>query len=332
MATEQEQSFEDAFNEFVGGGAPAPAEPPLPDDAADSAQDAPLAQTHEDSSAPADAAAEPAAEDKPPTFDDLLAALPQGQAERYRPLLESASKEIHRLRSDAGRVSAMQHLYHEAKARAESEAKRAEEAEARRKDLESRAAQPMDKVERVAFDADADDFAKEFPEFSNAVNMRVENLLKKHLQQSQQPPVAPAAAQATPQGQQQVAQAAPAADARVEGLSQEYAALAAAHPDWQQASASPAFQSWKAAQGADVQRMLGSDYAGDAIRVLDRFKSDLAVSRRRQELTRHTENRRRLEQNVSIKGAPARPEAIPDEFEAAFDYYVRRDERRQARA
>lgn len=319
MATEQ--SFDDAFTEFAGSSSE-PADEPV-EQAAEAAQDAePIAEAPAADPAPAAPAAEPA---KPPTWEELLAALPADKAERYKPLVEQTAKDMHRLRSDAGRVSAMQHLYHEAKAKAEEASKRAEEAERQRKELEARAAQPMTKAEKAELDADKDKFAEEFPEFSDAVNIRINNLLNKRLgsQQTPQPPVAPAAQVMQHQSaSQQVAQAVPAADTRVDGLAQEYAALDAAHPDWRQASSSPVFQQWKAAQGPDVQRMLGSDYAGDAIRVLDRFKSDLAVARKQQELAKQVENRKRLEQNVSIKGTPSRPAAIPDDFEAAFNFYA----------
>jgi hypothetical protein len=322
-----EQSFDDAFNEFAGG---TPADDPVAaEPEVEATQDAEPAEPAQ-ASAP-DPEPAPAQQEKPPTLEELLSALPADKAERYKPLVEGVAKEMHRLRSDAGRVSAMQHLYHEQKARAEAESKRAAEAEAKRAELEARAAQPMTKAQKAEFDAEADEFAKEFPEFSNAVNMRFENLLKKHLSQLQPPTPAAQVAQQVPQ---QAAQAAvQPADTRVDGLAQEYAALSAAHPDWQQASASPVFAQWKAQQAQRdpaLARMLASDSAADAIRVLDRFKVDLSVARKQQEVAKQADNRKRLEQNVSIKGAPARPAAVPNEFEAAFNYYASKDARLRA--
>jgi predicted kinase len=51
----------------------------------------------------------------------------------------------------------------------------------------------------------------------------------------------------------------------VADLAQEYAALSAAHPDWQQATASPVYQSWKAAQSAETKRLIDSDIATERL-------------------------------------------------------------------
>jgi len=309
-----DKSFEDDFNDMMS--ADAPAEPEAPEPAQEANQDA---EAMADAPAPEPAAPPPADPDKPPTFEDLLAALPAEQAARFKPLVENAGREMHRLRSDSGRVSALQHLYHESKAKADAEASRAEQAEARARELEARSTQPMTRAEQAQHNEEVDAFAKEFPEFSEAVNLRFDALLKKHLGQQPTPqgpaPQEPDARQQAPQNQDRN---------EVETLAVEYAALDAAHPDWQQAIESRVYQSWKNAQGPAVQRLIDSDYADDAVRVLDRFKSDLALARRRQEGDRKATNQQRLAQHVGAKGAPPRPTSVPDDFESAFNYYVKK--------
>lgn len=269
-----DKSFEDDFNDLMTVDQPAdnaePAQPAeVPQEANQDAEAMAEAPPEPAAAAPAEPAKDAPAADpaKPPTFEDLLAALPPEQAAKFKPLVEATSKDMHRLRSDAGRVSALQHLYHESKAKADAAQAKIEQAEARARELEARAAQPMTRAEKADLDDDKDRFAKEFPEFSEAVNLRVEALLKKYLGQQPTPPgpapQEPDARQQSPQKQDQD---------EVETLTVQYAALDAAHPDWQEAVESRVYQSWKQAQGPAVQRLIDSDHADDAIRVLDRFK------------------------------------------------------------
>jgi hypothetical protein len=284
------------------------AEPPIapPSDAGEMQADAGGQQAPASGSDPAPVEA------KPPRLEDVLALLPTDKADIYKALIEQAARDQHRLRSDDGRVAAMQKLYHESAARVS-------EAEARMRELEERAKQPMTKAEAADLKAEIadeqDTLQKEFPEIADAVNVRIEKLLKARL--GDQPATKPA---------EPVAPKQPApTDAdppEVANLAGQYAALGAAHPDWQQAVASPVYQSWKQAQGPEVQRLIESNAADDAIRVLDRFKLDLAAVRRRQELSRKTENRARLEQQVGVKGTPPRVTQAPDDFEAAFNFFA----------
>lgn len=311
-------SFEDDFNDLAAINEPAPdraAPGAALDDPQEANQDAePLAEGEQQAEPEAPTADPAPAEVKPPRLEDLLAFAPKDKADLYKAVIEQTAQDLHRLRSDDGRVTAMQRLYHEAKAAKDA-------ADAKMKELEQRAAQPMTGAEKTQLAADIaeeqDAFSKEFPEFSDAVNVRFERLLKKHL------PSAPPATQpaAAPQVGQQPAQTAND-PVEVASLAKEYAALAAAHPDWQQATASPVYQSWKAAQSAETRRLIESESAADAIRVMDRFKSDLALSRRKQELEQKTESRTRLAQHVGVKGSPSRPTAVPDDFESAFNFYA----------
>lgn len=300
-------TFEEDFAALAGANETPPV--PATEEPQPAAQDAELPETAEEPAAEpvAEKPAEPPAEEsRPPRLDDLLAFVPADKADAFKPLIEQAGKDLQRLRSDDGRVAAMQRLYHEAKANAAA-------VETRMRELEERSKQVTTTAESKQLAEDIkdeqDSFAKEFPEFSEAVNVRFEKLLKKHLPAP--PPAAPVQ-EPTQQAQH---------DTEVDALASQYAALSAAHGDWQQVIVSPVYQSWKAAQSAETQRLINSSDAQDAIRVLDRFKLDVAAMRRKQDLDKG-EARKRLEQNVGVKGQPSRPTAVPDDFESAFNFYA----------
>lgn len=307
-----DKSFEDDFNDLMAINDPAPEAEDEPQEATQDAE--PLAEAPP--SAEPQPAPAPAAE--PSSLDEILVELPPERAAAFQGLVQ---KTQHQLRSDSGRMAAMQKLYHEAKQQAAAKEAEANAAAQRIKELEERAKQPMTKAEaeQVASDLDVakDDFEKEFPEFSNAVNVRIETGLKKLLSQLQPP-----ASQPAPQPQQDRQPPSEAATPEIDALTSQYAALEAAHPDWRQAVSSPTYRAWKEVQTPEVQRLIESNDASDAIRVIDRFKTDLAIVRRRAETVRKDVNRQRLEQNVGIKGGAPRPSAIPDDFESAFNYYA----------
>jgi hypothetical protein len=256
--------------------------------------------------APAPAPTEPAR----PKLEDLLQFVPADKADTFKAIVTAATADLQRMRSDEGRVAAYQQRYGEAKSLAEAEKKRADQLAADLAALQEKAKTATTAADRADVQEELDDLAKEFPELSTSVNLRIKQELAKLT------PPAPAASQSehkpTPN----------ADDADTTALADQYAALVAAHPDYQQAVKTPAYAAWRERQPPTIRKLMASDDAQDAIYVLNLFKQDLAQATQRAADEQKAQGKQRLAENVGIKGTPARVTSTPDDFESAFGHYA----------
>lgn len=306
-----EQSFDDAFAELTEQ-APVDENTPTAEPAN---LDAEALATPPEGAEPAPTAepeqALPAA-GTPPSLEDMLAFVPKAQQDTFKELIE---KQRRSLASEQGRQSALQRHYAEARATADAEAQRAAALAEQLRDLQALAAKPQTPATQAQLNEELDDLEKEFPEISKSINLRIERMLKGVVPQppAQQPAAAPAQEQP-----QQITPASP--DMTV--LAQQYTALAAVHPDWQQTVATPEHKAWFDLQPPGIQAMYGSDDARDAIKALNLFKAEMAGAKNRVAETRQTENRKRLEQHVGVRSTPSRATGVPDDFEGAFNFFA----------
>lgn len=320
----EDQSFEDAFNELAGGQPQQDDEPQVAQPAELDAEplatveqpaDAAPADQPADEPAPVEAKVEDAkAPPKRRRLHDMLDFVPEAEREAYREMIGEVLGTMHTLKSDSGRVAAMQRLYEEAKAREAEMQSRLAELEARAKAATTQAERSQVAQEAQAIADEKDELDEEFPELSKSVNLRIERMLKKAL------PAQEAPAKEAPQ--QQPTEQPKADEAEVTALQQEFSRLGEKHPDWQEAVQTEAFQVWFQRQSPAMQALYGSKSADDAILLLDQFKHAVAQARAREQQAKQAESRKRLEQNVGIKGAPAKATAVPDDFESAFNYFA----------
>lgn len=249
---------------------------------------------------------EPQAEDAPaPEQEDPFAGLSEAQKKIVREMQQKLAAADHEIRSNRGRIAALQRKAQEATAPAKQEPQR---------DL----AQPAG-----VSDKRWEDFKKDFPEVAEVFEAKLkhmEQLVDQRLGQATQP-IKELEHRQYLQGQ--------------------YAALEAAHPDWQQAVKSNEFRSWLSAQPTAVQQILQSEDASEASWLLGRFKQDVAAiqaQRARQQSAPagspaqtnvgqlNEQRNRRLQQSAGIGSAKstAGQSGPPDDFDAAFDYFARK--------
>lgn len=298
----------------------APAAPAAPAEPQLAVQDAePLAAAPEqDQPSPSNLDSEkPAAPPKPRRLEDLLNLLPESEREQFKPLVDTAVADQRKYKSDVGRAAAMQRLY-------ETSLREAREAQAKVADLEAKLAAAPTAEKRDEIKAqiaeEQDTLARDYPELSEALTLRLKRELAKVTPQDASPPATPPAAQPAQDG--------PAPEQpELTALTAEYVSLAEKHPDWQEAVKAPWFANWFKSQPPGVQALLDSPRAQDAIWMLDEAKKQLAQARRRADAERSDKTRQRLEQHVGVRGAPVRVTAIPDDFEGAFEFFAKKRER-----
>lgn len=277
--------------------------------------------------------AEPPAADKPaakplalvdetgkaraPRLADLAALAPPEHAQAFKALIEATERDLQRLRSDDGRVSAYQHKYSEAMGRVE----------ALNAELQALKATPPSAANAKKAEAaqeELDDIAREYPDLSDPLNMRIKRVLGEMLPapkaETGQAPAAQPGTSAEPK-------AAEADEADVTALAREFAALKAAHPDYQQAVQDAAFHQWLRQQPPTVIDLANSTRAIDAIYVMDQFKRHTAQVQEQAKAEQRAQNRKRLETNVGVSGTPARVSTAPDDYEAAFGFFAAQRER-----
>lgn len=310
--TQDTSEFERAFEEIAGKDAAADAGPAQGELAAQDAE--PMADKPEQE---AEATAQEAtqqdvpADTKPrmPRLADLVDFVPEDRREQYRQLVGGIEADLQRLRSDDGRVAAYQQRYTEARARAE-------ELQTKLQALETKPATATTSRQQQDAKDELDELAQEFPELSKQINIRFEKLIQRLVPPAQQPAAAePDRPTTKPQ---------PAANADVEDLAREYAALQAAHPDYKQVSGSPEFVAWIKAQPTAVVGLAGSNRAADAIYVMDTFKADRQRRNEAAAAAKKQADRQRLAASVGVRSTPSRAATPPDDFESAFEFYASR--------
>lgn len=267
----------------------------------------------------------PAPETKPaetlPRLEDLEALLPPDKASVYAPLLKTLQKDLQRLRSDEGRITAYQTRYEELRRRSaelEAELQRLKTAAPAPTQAPAQAPAPAANTAQQQQDLqdEMDELAREYPELSGPLNLRIKRMVERLL-----PPAAAPAAPAA--GQTTADKGTPAEDPELTALVDGYAALAQRHPDYMQAVNSEEFKAWLPKQPVTVQRLMDSVDAEDASFVLDQFK---AAKRATQQVDAADKNGRNaeLQKHVGVKGSPARVTPPADDFDAAFSYFARK--------
>ncbi|CAB4158941.1 hypothetical protein UFOVP707_37 [uncultured Caudovirales phage] len=271
-----------------------------------------------------EAKADPKADDAAPALprlEDLEALLPPEKASVYAPLLKTLQKDLQRLRSDEGRVTAYQTRYEELR-------RRSAELEAEVQRLKTAAPAPAPTTPKAAAPAadnaqtqqglqdEMDELAREYPELSGPLNLRIKRMVERLLPPAAAP-AAPAAAPATAD------KGTPAEDPELTALVDGYAALAQRHPDYLTAVKSEEFKAWLPKQPVAVQRLMDSVDAEDASFVLDQFK---AAKRATQQVDAADKDGRNaaLQKHVGVRGSPARVTPPADDFDAAFSYFARK--------
>ena len=111
----------------------------------------------------------------------------------------------------------------------------------------------------------------------------------------------------------------------------QYAALQAAHPDWQDVAASNEFRSWLSAQPPTIQALITSENAADAAFLIGGFKSMARKAVPGEASAIKEQRKAQLQQAAGVPsrsaGNPAQGGA-PDSFEEAFAYFSKQAERR----
>ncbi len=112
-------------------------------------------------------------------------------------------------------------------------------------------------------------------------------------------------------------------------LTQQFAALGAAHPDWMQVVNDPAFHGWVNQQPLRVRDILNSDDADESVWLLSQFKREQTQVQTQAKAATDkvaAERDRRLQSAVGVPARGGRPESsgAPEDFESAFEFYARK--------
>lgn len=251
----------------------------------------PAADTPQDEP-PAEAATAPPA-------DDPFAWVPHDKRDLIDTLQRERDDYAHRARSDAGRLGAMTRRINELQAALQTSAATQQRAPSESTgEAEPNTSSPMDEVRET------------FPELAAAIEAER------------------AARQEEIARLRREASAPYEAMQREQYLASQYAALEAAHPNWQQTVQSPDFATWLSEQPPAVQRIVESDDAQEASWMLDRFQRDNQAVKTDQTAARQSVAAARRERLAQSVGVPARGVATgsgaPDDFDSAFDYFARK--------
>lgn len=288
---QQTQDFDAAFGHFAGTDASdeaAHANPPAASEAAQPEVSAgqPAADAH---TPPATDAAAP--QTATPTIADLLAALPDHLRPVGETLVQERDQFRHRAHSDAGRLAALTRKLNQQQAAGQAPAA---------------TPQPQSPAATPAAGQHLAELREVFPELAAALEQD-------------------AAAR-----QQEMAQLRQEATEPVRQLQHEqylasqFAALEAAHPDWQQTVQQAEFGQWLQQQPRALQNMMQSEDASEAGWLLGQFKQYRQQAAQASSAVRQ-QQQQRLQQGVALpsKGNPA-SSAPPEDFDNAFDYYSQR--------
>lgn len=168
--------------------------------------------------------------------------------------------------------------------------------------------QAQEELAKEVNDSSWEELKEDFPEIAKAVenklssiNQRVDEMVGQRIGQIEQ--------QIQPLAQQ----------ADEAALGREYAALEAAHPDYQTIADSSEFAQWLGQKPEPVQRMIESNSAADAAYLLDTFKAESGQRSEQRRSQNQQQNRQRLELNVAVPSTRTkRREVSDDDFSSAF--------------
>ena len=250
--------------------------------------------TNEDDSEP-DEQGDTETKQEPEQEDDPLAGLNEAQRKRFEELQRRAAEAEHAAKSQIGRVSALTRKLHEL-------------GNAKQQDPKQEDATPL------PGDPEWESFKADFPEMSTAVEKRLAAMEK-------------ALAERVGQVAQPIQQM-----QREQYLRNQFAALEAAHPDYQTVAASDGFRSWLATQPPQVQQLIGSEDASEASWLLSTYKALTGQARQGQsDVTALREKRKaQLQQSAGVPAKGSTNPSVggaPDDYEAAFQFFANRKSR-----
>lgn len=191
-------------------------------------------------------------------------------------------------------------------------------------DLERQLTERQENILRSLQDGDDKDFRENFPEIANALDKRDQRLAQTVAMEVQK---------------KTMAQLEPLKQAEQQRFVQsQYAALEAAHPNWQQDVRSSDFTQWLVKQPQQVQSLASSDSAEDASALLTFFKAtakpqsaqNVPTAQANEPIDQVNQQRKaKLAQATGIpsRSKPASTSAIPDDFESAFKFAINSDPR-----
>ena len=245
---------------------------------------------------PAPDAGESGEEEGPP---DIWAQAPEEARSAYEQAVAEQERLRHSVHSNAGRVSALQRKINEL----ESQLGRQVQSAA----APSGAPTAQEINDAMQTPESWASFTEEYPEVARAVDGRISREIAR-LEQT----LNPLREQVVRQQQN---------EARQFQQSQE-SELAKAHPNWKQTINTPEFQAWFQGQPTSIQTLVESDYADDAIALLN-FDSSSMRERGAPSTGRVSEiqaaRQRRLEQSTETTGKRGAQRPLDeDDFSSAF--------------
>lgn len=286
----EEDEFEQAFNEFAE-----------PEHATTIVNDELIEDEAEEEAEP-EAEAEVGVEvgvEPVPTVDIWADATDEQRTAMEAVRRERAEIE-HRYKSDEGRVSALQRKINDLEA------------------IQHQApvvapAQPPVSEEGI------DSFREDYPDIANAVDKMVQSKMTTERE---------GFSQAMNQMQQQMKQAIqPFQESEQKRfIDTQMQELESTHPDWRDVAQSTDFIEWLNVQPDPVRAMFTSDSARDASYLVGSFKQTQPVVQEEQAVESSSNNRQALKQAVAPRSRRTAPvtNSIPEDYEAAFDYWVDR--------
>lgn len=182
------------------------------------------------------------------------------------------------------------------------------------------AEQQGDQKQAIAEEHGSEDwsaFQQDFPDIAKALNARFEQLGRIEERVNQR--ISSVEQSVQPMQEQ----------AHQQYLADQTRALEARHSDWQQVVNAPAFQEWLQQQPQWMQSQMESDNADDASALLDFYKATSQQAGSDDRATAEQAEREKRTQRLAQSQTPQRRgvgprQAVPDEFEAAFNYYAKK--------
>lgn len=286
----EEDEFEQAFNEFAE-----------PEHATTIVNDELIEDEAEEEAEP-EAEAEVGVEPVPTV--DIWADATDEQRTAMEAVRRERAEIEHRYKSDEGRVSALQRkindleaIQHQAPVVAPVVAP----------------AQPPVSEEGI------DSFREDYPDIANAVDKMVQSKMTTERE---------GFSQAMNQMQQQMKQAIqPFQESEQKRfIDTQMQELESTHPDWRDVARSTDFIEWLNVQPDPVRAMFTSDSAQDASYLVGSFKQTQPVVQEEQAVESSSNNQQALKQAVAPRSRRTAPvtNSIPEDYEAAFDYWVDR--------
>ena len=286
----EDDDFEQAFNEFAE---PEHATTIVNDELIeDEAEEEPGAE------------AESKAEAEPAPTVDIWADATDEQRTAMEAVRRERAEIEHRYKSDEGRVSALQRKINDLEA------------------IQHQApvvAPVVAPAQSPVSEEGIDSFREDYPDIANAVDKMVQSKMTTERE---------GFSQAMNQMQQQMKQAIqPFQESEQKRfIDTQMQELESTHPDWRDVAQSTDFIEWLNVQPDPVRAMFTSDSAQDASYLVGSFKQTQPVVQEEQAVESSSNNRQALKQAVAPRSRRTAPvtNSIPEDYEAAFDYWVDR--------